>query len=147
MLQRIDQVLEQLPKARQQARQRILSGQLVDNQEKILSLYEREIRVIVRKKAGAEVEFVNTFLLSAGALDRVSQTKSPPARLVSASRLRSPDGPWPESGEDLLGARRRRRYGRPGQMGTADARLKAKLRLQVAQGAWVAGHPAQRQRG
>jgi hypothetical protein len=63
VLQRIDQVLEQLPKARKQARQRILSGQLVDNQEKILSLYEREIRVIVRKKAGAEVEFGNTFLL------------------------------------------------------------------------------------
>jgi IS5 family transposase len=63
VLQRIDQVLEQLPKARKQARQRILSGQLVNNQEKILSLYEREIRVIVRKKAGAEVEFGNTFLL------------------------------------------------------------------------------------
>lgn len=63
VLRRIDQVLEQLPKARKQARQRILSGQLVDNQEKILSLYEPDIRVIVRKKAGAEVEFGNTFLL------------------------------------------------------------------------------------
>src|SRR5438034_11444226 len=63
VLRRIDQVLEQLPKARRQARQRMLSGQLVDNQAKILSLYERDVRVIVRKKAGAEVEFDNTLPL------------------------------------------------------------------------------------
>jgi hypothetical protein len=59
----MDQVLEQLPKARKQARQRILCGQLTDNKEKILSLYEGEVRVLVRKKAGAEVEFGNTLLL------------------------------------------------------------------------------------
>ena len=63
VLRRMDQVLGQLPKARQQARQRILQGQLVDNHEKILSLYESEVRVIVRHKAGAEVEFGNTLLL------------------------------------------------------------------------------------
>ena len=60
----MDQVLEQLPRARAQARQRILAGQLVANQEKILSLYEPEVRVIVRKKPGAEVEFGNTLLLA-----------------------------------------------------------------------------------
>jgi hypothetical protein len=43
VLGRMDQVLKQLPKARRQARQRILEGQLVDNQEKILSLYEPEL--------------------------------------------------------------------------------------------------------
>jgi hypothetical protein len=64
VLRRMDQVLEQLPKARQQARQRILSGQLVAHEEKILSLYEPEVHVIVRKKAGAEVEFGNTLLLA-----------------------------------------------------------------------------------
>lgn len=63
VLRRIDQVLEQLPQARKQARDRILSGQVVENQDKILSLYEREVRVIVRKKAGTEVEFGNTLLL------------------------------------------------------------------------------------
>ena len=62
VLRRMDQVLEQLPQARQQARQRILSGQPVANEEKILSLYEKDVHVIVRKKAGAEVEFGNTFL-------------------------------------------------------------------------------------
>jgi len=63
VLRRIDQVLEQLPQARQQARQRIISEQPVENKDKILSLYEREVRVIVRKKAGKDVEFGNTLLL------------------------------------------------------------------------------------
>ena len=52
VLRRMDQVLEQLPQARQQARQRILDGQPVANEDKILSLYEPEVRVIVRKKPG-----------------------------------------------------------------------------------------------
>jgi hypothetical protein len=64
VLRRMDQVLEQLPKARQQARQRILQGQLVPNEDKILSLYEDDVQVIVRKKAGAEVEFGNTLFLA-----------------------------------------------------------------------------------
>jgi hypothetical protein len=64
VLRRMDQVLELLPTARKQARQRILDGQLVANAEKILSLYEAEVHVIVRQKAGAEVEFGNTLLLA-----------------------------------------------------------------------------------
>lgn len=64
VLRRMDQVLEQLPKARKQARERILAGRLVANEEKILSLYEPEVRVIVRRKPGAEVEFGNTLLLA-----------------------------------------------------------------------------------
>ncbi|TAN80463.1 MAG: hypothetical protein EPN14_05395 [Gallionella sp.] len=64
MLRRMDQVLEQLPKARQQARQRILQGEPVANAEKILSLYEPDVHVIVRRKAGAEVEFGNTLLMA-----------------------------------------------------------------------------------
>ncbi len=63
VLRRMDQVLEQLPEARRQARQRILAGQLVANEEKMLSLYEANVHVIVRKKAGAEIEFGNTLLL------------------------------------------------------------------------------------
>lgn len=61
---RMNQVLEQLPQARKQARQRILQGQAVPNEEKILSLYEPDVQVIVRKKAGAEVEFGNTLFLA-----------------------------------------------------------------------------------
>lgn len=64
VLRRMDQVLEQLPQARKQARQRILAEQPVANEDKILSLYEPEVRVIVRKKPGAEVEFGNTLFLA-----------------------------------------------------------------------------------
>ena len=61
---RMARVLEQLPTARQQARPRILTGQLVANEEKILRLDEADVRVLVRKKAGAEVEFGNTLFLA-----------------------------------------------------------------------------------
>lgn len=64
VLRRMDLVLEQLPQARKQARQRILQGQAVADQEKILSLYEPDVHVIVRKKAGAEVEFGNTLFVA-----------------------------------------------------------------------------------
>jgi len=64
VLRRMDGVLQQLPQARKQARQRILQEQPVANADKILSLYEPDVHVIVRKKAGAEVEFGNTLLLA-----------------------------------------------------------------------------------
>jgi hypothetical protein len=64
VLRRMDSVLEQLPQARKQARQRILQGRPVANADKILSLYEPDVHVIVRKKAGAEVEFGNTLFLA-----------------------------------------------------------------------------------
>jgi hypothetical protein len=63
VLGRMDNVLRQLPAARRQARQRILKEEPVNNEAKILSLYEPEARVIVRHKAGADVEFGNTLLL------------------------------------------------------------------------------------
>ena len=63
-MRRIDEVLELLPRAQRQAHERIIGGRLVDNQEKILSLYEPEVHVLVRGKAGAEVEFGNTLLLA-----------------------------------------------------------------------------------
>jgi hypothetical protein len=64
VLRRMDQVLRQLPQARKQARERILAGRQVANEAKILSLYEPDVQVILRKKAGAEVEFGNTLLLA-----------------------------------------------------------------------------------
>lgn len=64
VLRRLDGVLQQLPAARAQARQRILAEQPIDNKDKILSLYEADVRVIVRHKAGAEVEFGNTLFLA-----------------------------------------------------------------------------------
>lgn len=101
VLRRMDQVLDQLPKARKQARQRILSGQLTDNKEKILSLYEAEVRVIVRKKAGAEVEFGNTLLLGENAQGLIldwelfRETAPADSRLLkrSVQRMRAVFGP------------------------------------------------------
>ena len=63
ILRRIDGVLELLPQAQKQAHERIIGQRPVANADKILSLYDPEVRVIVRGKAGAEVEFGNTMLL------------------------------------------------------------------------------------
>lgn len=60
---RIEGVLTQLPEAIRQAHERIIGQRPVANAEKLLSLYEPELRVIVRGKAGAEVEFGNTLLV------------------------------------------------------------------------------------
>ncbi len=64
VLRRMDHVLLLLPQAQKQAHERIIGERKVDNAEKILSLYETDTRVIVRGKAGAEVEFGNTLLLA-----------------------------------------------------------------------------------
>jgi hypothetical protein len=63
ILRRLDGMLELLPRAQKQAHERIIGGRQVANAEKILSLYDPAVRVIVRGKAGAEVEFGNTVLL------------------------------------------------------------------------------------
>jgi hypothetical protein len=64
ILRRMDQVLGQLPEARRQAHERIIGERKVANARKILSLYESDIHVIVRGKAGAEVEFGNSLFLA-----------------------------------------------------------------------------------
>jgi hypothetical protein len=63
ILRRLDGVLALLPRAQKQAHERIIGGRQVANAQKILSLYDPDVRVIVRGKAGAEVEFGNTVLL------------------------------------------------------------------------------------
>lgn len=63
ILRRLDGVLELLPQAQKQAHERIIGARQVPNADKLLSLYEPDVRVIVRGKAGAEVEFGNTVLL------------------------------------------------------------------------------------
>ena len=47
-----------------QAHERIIGERQIRSKEKILSLYEADIHVIIRGKAGAEVEFGNTLLLA-----------------------------------------------------------------------------------
>lgn len=67
ILRRIDNVLDQLPAARKQAHERIIGGRKVANADKILSLYEHELHVIVRGKAGADVEFGNSLFVGENA--------------------------------------------------------------------------------
>lgn len=64
IVSRIGLVVAQLPAAIRQAHERIIGERPVENRDKILSLYEPDIHVIVRNKAGAEVEFGNTLLLA-----------------------------------------------------------------------------------
>jgi hypothetical protein len=61
---RITGVVEQLPAAIRQAHERIIGGRKVQNCDKILSLYDPDLHVIVRNKADAQVEFGNTLLLA-----------------------------------------------------------------------------------
>jgi len=60
---RIDNILKQLPAAIHQAHERIIGERQVSSKDKILSLYEPDVHVIVRGKAGNEVEFGNGLLL------------------------------------------------------------------------------------
>lgn len=60
---RLDNVLEQIPAAVHQAHERIIGERSIKNEDKILSLYDENINVLVRKKAEAMVEFGNKLLL------------------------------------------------------------------------------------
>ena len=61
---RIDGMLAQVPAVIEQAHERLIGGRQVPSEKKILSVYEREVQVIVRGKAGREVEFGNTLYLA-----------------------------------------------------------------------------------
>jgi len=63
ILVRMDQVLRQLPAAIKQAHERIIGGRLVKNQNKILSLYEEDSHLIIRRKAGAAIEYGNSLFI------------------------------------------------------------------------------------
>jgi hypothetical protein len=64
VLKRLKNVLDQLPAAIEQAHERIIGERQVKNEDKILSLYEPDVQVVVRRKAGAEVEFGNQLLVA-----------------------------------------------------------------------------------
>jgi len=63
ILKRMDNVIAQLPEAQRQAHERVIGERQVPSNEKILSLYEQNVHVVVRGKAGAAVEFGNTLFL------------------------------------------------------------------------------------
>ena len=63
ILLRMDNVIGKMPEAIRQAHERIIGERRIENEDKILSLYEEDIHVIVRKKAEAMVEFGNKLLI------------------------------------------------------------------------------------
>jgi hypothetical protein len=64
ILRRLEGIIEQLPTAIEQAANRILHGTMTPNNEKILSLYENDIHVLIRGKAGADKEFGNKLFIA-----------------------------------------------------------------------------------
>lgn len=104
VLDRIKNILDQLPQAVSQAHERIIGERRVANNDKILSLYDPGIHVLVRGKAGAEVEFGNGLYLAEQAdgliVDWDFMKEQPPAdsKLVEPSleRIREKHGS-PES--------------------------------------------------
>jgi hypothetical protein len=63
ILGQISNVVDKLARAIKNAHERIIGERQVANEDKLLSLYEDAVNVIVRHKSGAEVEFGNTLLL------------------------------------------------------------------------------------
>ena len=62
--QKFTTILDQIDAVIYQAHERIIGERRVKNADKILSLYEPDMHVIVRGKAGAEVEFGNKLFLA-----------------------------------------------------------------------------------
>ena len=60
---RIDGIVEKLPKAIEQARERLIRGRLVPNEDKILNLYEPHAEILIRGKAAAKLEFGSQLFL------------------------------------------------------------------------------------
>lgn len=67
IIERIDAMLAQMPTVIKQAHERIIGERAVPSAEKILSVYEPDVQVLVRGKASGEVEFGNTTMISENA--------------------------------------------------------------------------------
>ena len=63
ILKQISNVMGKLSRIIKCAHERIIGERKVANKDKLLSIYEDNVHVIVRHKSGAEVEFGNTLLL------------------------------------------------------------------------------------
>jgi len=63
LIRNLDNILTQLPIIKKQAHDRIIGGRRIKQNEKILSVHEPDIKVILRGKSGAEVEFGNQLMI------------------------------------------------------------------------------------
>ena len=64
IVERIDRMLELVPRVIEQAHERIIGERTVPNTQKLLSVHEPDTQVIVRGKAGRDVEFGNTLFIA-----------------------------------------------------------------------------------
>lgn len=64
VINRMDNILSQLPAAINQAHERIIGERKIESKDKILSLYEKNVHVIVRGKSGNEIEFGQGLMLA-----------------------------------------------------------------------------------
>ena len=64
IIERMDRMLKQVPAVIKQAHERLIGERPVPSEEKILSVHQPDINVLVRGKAGREVEFGNTLVLT-----------------------------------------------------------------------------------
>ena len=64
IIARVDRMLAQVPEVITQAHERLIGDRSVPSEQKLLSIYEPDLNVIVRGKAGKEVEFGNTLFLA-----------------------------------------------------------------------------------
>jgi len=91
ILDRMQNILDQLPQAVHQAHERLIGERRVANKDKILSLYEPDVHVLIRGKADAEIEFGNGLYLAEQAdgliVDWALIKEQPPSdsKLVKAS--------------------------------------------------------------
>ena len=91
VLDRMQNILNQLPQAVHQAHERLIGERRVANKDKILSLYEPDVHVLIRGKADAEIEFGNGLYLAEQAdgliVDWTLIKEQPPSdsKLVKAS--------------------------------------------------------------
>ena len=63
IINRMQGILEQLPKVRQVAHERIIGERRVASKDKIISPFETNAKVMARGKSGAEVEFGNQLMI------------------------------------------------------------------------------------
>lgn len=64
IVKRLEKMTALLPEAVKQANTRIITGGKVENTDKLISVYHKNINVIKRGKAGGQVEFGNTLFLA-----------------------------------------------------------------------------------
>jgi len=102
--ERLSSLLELESHIVSQAHERIIGGRLVKNESKILSIYDLEIEVLKRGKAGKDVEFGNKFYISENAdgyiLDYSLSTGNPDDRALleeSLNRLQAAGLKTPKS--------------------------------------------------